>query len=165
MIFKTDGKGTDLNGFLDRGSHLQGELAFETTFRIDGRFNGHVKSSGDLIVGESGEVEGQIEVGQIFVSGNVRGTVEAQKKVEITPTGKVYADLTTPSLVVGNGAIFEGRCVMVRGGAKPNASSPAKAASGDAAPPSPQGEAEPPSRPGGKESQRSKKGDAAASPS
>ncbi len=64
MIFKSDGKGTDLNGFLDRGSHLQGELAFETTFRIDGRFTGSVRSNGDLIVGEAGEVEGTFEVGQ-----------------------------------------------------------------------------------------------------
>lgn len=114
-MFKSAGKGTDLNGFLDRGSHLQGELAFETTFRIDGTFNGIVKSTGDLIVGEAGEIDGQIEVGQIFISGEVRGSIQAQKKVEITPTGKVYADLTTPSLVVGSGAHFEGRCVMTRG--------------------------------------------------
>lgn len=163
MIFKSDGKGTDLNGFLDRGSHLQGELAFETTFRIDGRFNGRVKSSGDLIVGESGEVEGEIEVGQIFVSGNVRGTVVAQKKVEITPTGKVYADLTTPSLVVGNGAQFEGRCVMVRAGAAPTSST--KGVSEASAVPAPAGEAEPPARPGGKESPRARKGEGTALPS
>jgi cytoskeletal protein CcmA (bactofilin family) len=162
VIFKSDGKGTDLNGFLDRGSYLQGELAFETTFRIDGRFNGHVKSSGDLIVGESGEVEGQIEVGQIFVSGNVRGTVTAQKKVEITPTGKVYADLTTPSLVVGNGALFEGRCVMVRGGAK--GAVPVKAAPEATSETTSTVETETASRPGGKET-RSRKGDSAASPS
>lgn len=114
MIFKSDGKGTDLNGFLDRGSHLRGELTFETTFRIDGRFTGAVKSSGDLIIGEAGEVEGEIEVGQIFVSGTVRGTIATAKKVEITPTGKVFADITTPTLVVGNGALLEGRCVMTR---------------------------------------------------
>lgn len=114
MIFKSDGKGTDLNGFLDRGSHLRGELTFETTFRVDGRFSGTVKSDGDLIIGEAGEVEGEIEVGQIFVSGSVHGTIAAAKKVEITPTGKVFANITTPTLVVGNGALLEGHCVMSR---------------------------------------------------
>jgi cytoskeletal protein CcmA (bactofilin family) len=164
VIFKSDGKGTDLNGFLDRGSHLQGELAFDTTFRIDGRFNGHVKSNGDLIVGESGEVEGEIEVGQIFVSGNVRGTVIAQKKVEITPTGKVYADLTTPSLVVGNGALFEGRCVMVRAGAPSSGTAKGGAEAKPVETPAPEAEAQP-VRAGGKENSRAKKGDAASSPS
>lgn len=134
MIFKSDGKGTDLNGFLDRGSHLQGELAFETTFRIDGRFTGSVRSNGDLIVGEAGEVEGTFEVGQIFISGTVRGAVNAAKKVEITPTGKVFADLETPSLVVGNGALFEGRCAMTRGeGAKRAAAPTAEASEPDGA--------------------------------
>src|SRR5262245_5059077 len=119
MIFKAEGKGSDLNGFLDRGSHLQGELTFEATFRVDGRFNGTVRSQGDLIVGEGGDIEGNFEVGQILISGTVRGTVTALRKVEITATGKVYADLATPSLVIGDGAHFEGRCAMTRAASEP----------------------------------------------
>ena len=63
MIFKSDGKQSDLNGFLDNGSHLQGELRFEASFRVDGKLTGTVESEGDLIVGESGEVEGEVRVG------------------------------------------------------------------------------------------------------
>ena len=154
MIFKSDGKGTDLNGFLDRGSHVQGELAFETTFRIDGHFTGSVKSGGDLIIGEAGEVEGEIEAGQVFVSGTVRGSIVTSKRTEITPTGKVFADLTTPSLVVGNGAIFEGRCIMTRGDG-------AKGAGTHLSPP-PQGESDAASRAAGKDSGRSRKGEPTA---
>ena len=58
MIFKSEGKQSDLNGFLDSGSHVQGELRFQTSFRVDGTFNGSVVSDGDLIVGDGGEVEG-----------------------------------------------------------------------------------------------------------
>ena len=60
MKFKSDGGGkqNDLNGFLDTGSHVEGELRFETAFRVDGKFTGQVNSAGDLIVGEGGEVEG-----------------------------------------------------------------------------------------------------------
>jgi cytoskeletal protein CcmA (bactofilin family) len=119
MIFKAEGKGSDLNGFLDRGSHLQGELAFEATFRVDGRFSGTVKSKGDLIVGEAGDLDGHFEVGQLLISGTVRGTVSALRKIEITSTGKVFADIETPSLIVGDGAHFEGRCSMARGAATP----------------------------------------------
>jgi cytoskeletal protein CcmA (bactofilin family) len=112
MIFKSDGKQSDLNGFLDTGSHINGELRFETTFRVDGKLTGIVRSGGDLVVGEGGEVEGEIEVGQVFVSGVVRGTIRATRRVQITPTGKVFADLETPALIVEDGAVFEGRCAM-----------------------------------------------------
>jgi cytoskeletal protein CcmA (bactofilin family) len=114
MIFKSDGKQSDLNGFLDRGSHLEGKLKFETSFRVDGKLTGNVVSEGDLIVGEGGEVDGDIQVGQVFISGTVRGTVRAAKKVQVSPTGKVFADLDTPTLVVEDGAFFEGRCAMAR---------------------------------------------------
>ncbi len=112
MIFKNEGKQSDLNGFLDTGSHINGELRFETTFRVDGKLTGIVRSGGDLVVGEGGEVEGEIEVGQVFVSGVVRGTIRAARRVQITPTGKVFADLETPALIVEDGALFEGRCAM-----------------------------------------------------
>ena len=46
------GKAGDLNGFLDRGSSFAGELEFEDTMRIDGRFNGKIHSKNELIVGD-----------------------------------------------------------------------------------------------------------------
>jgi len=118
MIFKSDGKASDLNGFLDSGSHLEGELRFEASFRVDGKLTGTVRSEGDLIVGESGEVEGELHVGQVFVSGTIRGTVHASRKIQIAPNGKVFAELDTPTLVIEDGATFEGRCAMSRDGAR-----------------------------------------------
>jgi len=118
MIFKSDGKQSDLNGFLDSGSHLEGELRFEASFRVDGKLTGTVQSEGDLIVGESGEIEGEIQVGQLFVSGTVRGTVHASRRIQIAPSGKIFAELDTPSLVIEDGATFEGRCAMSRDGSR-----------------------------------------------
>jgi cytoskeletal protein CcmA (bactofilin family) len=110
---KTKSQG-DLNGFLDAGSHIQGDLHFEDTFRIDGRLTGKAISNGDLVVGERGQVEAEVHVGRIFVSGTVRGSVKARGRIEITATGRVFADLQTPSLVVEDGAVVHGRCTMVR---------------------------------------------------
>jgi cytoskeletal protein CcmA (bactofilin family) len=111
---KTTAKQGDLNGFLDRGSHLRGELHFETHFRVHGKFSGEVRTEGELIVGEGGEVEGEVRVGQVIVSGIVRGSIQASRRVQITSTGKVFADVDTPSLIVEDGACFEGRCSMTR---------------------------------------------------
>jgi len=115
MMFKGSGAQGDLNGFLDAGSQMEGELRFEDTFRIDGKFNGTIVSKGDLIVGEGGEIEAEVRTRRIFVSGTVRGTVRATERVEVTAIGRVLADIFTPSLAIEDGAFFEGRCSMERG--------------------------------------------------
>jgi len=106
------GKGGELNGFLDRGSSFKGELEFEDTMRIDGRFNGKIMSKNELIVGESATIEGDVHVGSIAISGTVIGKIVAAQRVEIHRNGKVYSDIDTPALVIEEGAIFQGNCTM-----------------------------------------------------
>ena len=105
-------KGGELNGFLDHGSSFKGELEFEDTMRIDGRFNGKILSKNELIVGESAHIDGDIHVGRIAISGTVVGKIVADQRVEIHRNGKVYADVDTPALIIEEGAIFQGNCVM-----------------------------------------------------
>ena len=106
------GKGGELNGFLDRGSSFKGELEFEDTMRIDGRFNGKISSKNELIVGESATIEGDVYVGSIAISGTVLGKIVATQRVEIHRNGKVYSDIDTPALIIEEGAIFQGNCTM-----------------------------------------------------
>src|SRR3954469_18148696 len=107
------GKGSgELNGFLDRGASFKGEMEFEDTMRIDGKFNGRISSKNELIVGESAMIEGDIFVGRIAISGTVVGKIVATQRVEIHRNGKVYSDIDTPALIIEEGAIFQGHCVM-----------------------------------------------------
>ena len=107
------GKGSgELNGFLDSGASFKGELEFEDTMRIDGRFNGKIVSKNELIVGESATIEGDVHVGSIAISGTVIGKIVATQRVEIHRNGKVYSDIDTPALVIEEGAIFQGNCSM-----------------------------------------------------
>ncbi|MDX1500967.1 MAG: polymer-forming cytoskeletal protein [Thermoanaerobaculia bacterium] len=114
MIFKSDRSRGDLNGFVDAGSHLEGTLRFDDTFRVDGRVTGKVLSDGDLVIGERGEVEGELRVGRIFVSGKVRGSIRAAQRVELAAGARLHGDVETPVLVIEEGAFFEGRCSMER---------------------------------------------------
>ena len=102
----------ELNGFLDRGASFKGEMEFEDTMRIDGKFNGKIMSKNELIVGESAHIEGDVFVGRIAISGTVMGKIVATQRVEIHRTGKVYSDIDTPALVIEEGAIFQGNCSM-----------------------------------------------------
>ena len=111
MKARNGGK-SQLNGFLDAGSHLRGELHFEDTFRIDGRLTGKVDSDGDLYVGERGEVQGEVRVGRLFVTGKVDAVISAQR-VEVAAGGQLRGEVSTPCLVIDEGAIFEGQARMV----------------------------------------------------
>jgi cytoskeletal protein CcmA (bactofilin family) len=102
----------ELNGFLDKGSSFKGELEFDDTMRIDGKFNGRITTKNELIVGESAHIDGDIHVGRIAISGTVVGKIVADQRVEIHRNGKVYSDIETPALVIEEGAVFQGNCVM-----------------------------------------------------
>lgn len=112
MIWKNEAGDGELNGFLDRGSRLEGDLNFANSFRVDGQLVGTVTSDGKLIVGDEGEVQGEVHVHQVLVSGTLRGRVRASGRIHLTPSARVYADLETVSLVIEEGAMFEGRCAM-----------------------------------------------------
>jgi cytoskeletal protein CcmA (bactofilin family) len=129
MIFKSDSSASaDLNGFIDRGSVLEGQLRFESQFRVDGKVHGTVTSEGRLIVGEHGEVEAEVHVGELVVSGTVRGTLHIGRRAHLHAGAKVYGDLLTPALIIDDGALFEGKCTMSRKEPAPaKAGAPAKA--------------------------------------
>lgn len=109
---KIRGEGASLNGFLDQGSQVEGELAFEETFRIDGKFEGKIRSGSELILGDSSEVSAEIHVAKVSVNGTLRGSVHASERIEILPKARVFADLETPILRIEEGACFQGSCKM-----------------------------------------------------
>jgi cytoskeletal protein CcmA (bactofilin family) len=109
---KSHGEGATLNGFLDKGSHLKGELSFEETFRIDGKFEGKIPAGSELILGDSAEVDAEIHVDRVSINGSLKGSVRAGERIEIHPRARVTADLHTPVLRIEEGAFFQGSCDM-----------------------------------------------------
>lgn len=102
----------EINTLLGRGSEFEGKLTFEGTVRIDGTLRGEVFSDDVLIVGEGARVEAEVDVGEIIVQGTVVGNIRAKRSIEILTPGRVKGDLTTPSLQIDKGVIFEGRSFM-----------------------------------------------------
>ena len=101
-----------LNGFVDSGCTIRGELEFSSYFRVDGRVEGTVRSRSELVVGEGGVVEGEIEVARCVVGGEVRGTIRAAEQVLLHAGAKVWADIHAPTLVMEDGAFLEGAVTM-----------------------------------------------------
>lgn len=102
----------EINTLLGRGSEFEGKLTFEGTVRIDGKLSGEIFSDDVLVVGEGAEVHAEIDIGEIIVQGTIVGNIRAKRAVEIHAPGKVRGDITTPSLQIDKGVIFEGRSYM-----------------------------------------------------
>ena len=102
----------DLNGFMDEGTEFHGELRFRDTFRIDGRVKGRIVSDNTLIVGESGQVDGEIDCGVVSIRGTVSGRVQGRQRIELLAGSRVQATLVSPKLLIEEGAFFQGDCEM-----------------------------------------------------
>jgi cytoskeletal protein CcmA (bactofilin family) len=102
----------EITTLLGRGSEFEGKLTFEGTVRIDGKLKGEVFSEDVLIIGEGALVEAQIDIGEIIIQGNVVGNIRASRGIEIHAPGRVKGDLTTPSLQIDKGVVFEGCSFM-----------------------------------------------------
>lgn len=99
---------------IDKEATFEGKMTFQGSVVIQGKFKGEVFSDGTLIVGEGGLVEGQVEIGKIFIQGDVRGNIHAKERIEINAPAVVQGDISAPSLIIKEGAVFEGNCSMGR---------------------------------------------------
>lgn len=102
----------DARAYLDKGSKISGKLFFEGPVRIDGQVDGEISANDSLVIGESAVVTAQVKAAAVVIAGKISGDILAGKRIEIRPTARVFGNLTTPVLVVHDGALFEGHCTM-----------------------------------------------------
>jgi cytoskeletal protein CcmA (bactofilin family) len=109
---RTSGLETDIKAFLGPGTEFQGTLTFEGTIRIDGKVSGEIVSRDTLIVGEEATVEAEINVGVLVARGRIKGNVRAAERIELHETCELVGNITTPKLMIAEGATFQGSCEM-----------------------------------------------------
>jgi len=104
-----------LSGFVGGGTVVTGEANFKAMMRVDGHLSGRVSSSsGTLIVGANGKVDANIEVAVAVIHGTINGDIIATQRLELGRAAKVNGNIQTPSLIIEQGAVFEGSCKMVQ---------------------------------------------------
>jgi cytoskeletal protein CcmA (bactofilin family) len=97
--------------FLGRNTRFEGRLTFQGAIRIDGAFVGEIDApEGNLIIGEGAQVESEIHVASVIISGDVRGNIVADQKIEVLVPGKVTGNIQAPTVMVQEGVVFSGNC-------------------------------------------------------
>jgi len=82
-------------------------LSLQGKLHVDGVLKGSVQSEGDITIGRSGRIEGDIVARRIVISGKLTGSVHCDC-IEVVASGVVMGDVVSRELVVEKGAHFEG---------------------------------------------------------
>lgn len=116
MFSEKDKKRADsqqMNGFIGKGVTITGKLEFEGSVRIDGKFSGEIDAlNGTLLVGEGAMMEAKAVIDTAVISGEFKGDIEGKSRIELKGPGKMFGNIKTTNLTIGEGVIFEGTCEM-----------------------------------------------------
>lgn len=108
----TTNQAGEIRAFLGDGSKFEGTLVFDDIVRMDGHFQGSITSSDTLIAGETAQIQADIRVGTLILSGKFKGTIEARNKVELRAPAIVEGTIQTPVLVVEEGVVINSSITM-----------------------------------------------------
>ena len=116
MLFKrtrlTTVSGGKIDNVLGANTSYNGLIKSDGNIRIDGVFQGRIETAGNVIVGQTAKVLADIHANTVQVWGAVRGDIIAQGRLEILPSGRVWGDVRVASLLIDEGGLFRGQCVM-----------------------------------------------------
>jgi cytoskeletal protein CcmA (bactofilin family) len=105
---------TEATSIISQNVRIEGDIHGNENLQVFGKLKGTLKVKGDIIVGESGVVEAEIEGLNVTIQGTVIGNVLAREHLEIQATGKMIGDISARSIDIKEGSSFEGRSQMIK---------------------------------------------------
>lgn len=103
---------TSRSNLIGNGTTIKGEIIANGDIRVDGTVIGTMKSTGKIVVGQQGVVDGEMICGSIDISGRVKGIVRVEELTSLKATSRTEAELFTKQLFIEVGALFTGKCDM-----------------------------------------------------
>ncbi|MCP4397533.1 MAG: polymer-forming cytoskeletal protein [bacterium] len=97
---------------IGRGITIKGELIGDEDVKIEGKVEGRVQLTQNLVVGQNGVLEADVQAENINIGGTVTGNIMAKNKVEIIASGTMMGDIKAPKVIVAEGAHFKGNVDM-----------------------------------------------------
>ena len=102
----------DTASLIDRHSMFDGNFRSQRDLRVEGQLKGNVTCEGTLFVSEGATIAATVEAEHITVAGELSGEIRCRGRLQILPSGRVRANVSTGSLVIQEGAIYEGQLEM-----------------------------------------------------
>ena len=109
---KNNGLGKDEVTIISAGVTIEGKISSNGSIRIDGTVNGDVSASGNITIGEHGEINGELNAEVVTIGGKITGTIYAREKLTLEAKSVLKGDLNSKILIVEAGARFDGKSIM-----------------------------------------------------
>jgi len=100
-------------------ANFDGDLVCDGIVKIDGVYQGSIKTVSNVIISEKARVDAHIEAQNVSVSGQAKGSIVAKGRLEILTTGRVWADVTVSSFLLDDGGKLHGALKMFGTGPEP----------------------------------------------
>ena len=97
---------------LGQGASLEGNIVSAGSLRIDGQIKGQINADGDVTLSPQSQVNADIKAENVTVAGRFKGNITVKGSAELTRGGRVDGNITCKTLVVQEGAIFQGQSIM-----------------------------------------------------
>jgi cytoskeletal protein CcmA (bactofilin family) len=94
------------------GTTITGDISCNSDMRIEGTLKGNLVAKGKLVVGNTGEIRGEVSCQNCDVEGLLDGKVTIHELLSLRSTARVVGDINTNKLAIEPGAIFTGTCTM-----------------------------------------------------
>jgi cytoskeletal protein CcmA (bactofilin family) len=102
----------DAASLIDRHSSFDGNFRSQRDLRVEGELKGNVSCDGTLFVSEGATIAATVDAEHVTVAGELTGEIRCRGRLQILPSGRVRASVSTGSLVIQEGAIYEGQLEM-----------------------------------------------------
>jgi len=103
---------TLVNSIIGSGTKFRGDLELQGLLRIDGDFEGNIETDGSILIGREGRASCILEAETIVVGGIIKGNIKATRKVILLSTCIMIGSINTPELIVEEGVILHGHCIV-----------------------------------------------------
>lgn len=97
---------------ISEGTKIVGDIVSEGGFRIEGTIEGTFKTTGKVVVGKSGFIQGTLQCSDADFEGKFSGTLQVSGTLSLKPTAHIEGEVSTGKLAVEPGATFNASCVM-----------------------------------------------------
>ncbi len=118
---------------IEKNTKIKGDIISEADFRIDGKLDGNVKTSGKVVIGKDGYIHGKVQCVNADIEGSFNGELNVSELLSLKASAVIEGNVSVNKLAVEPGATFNASCTMKgKGGLSSSASSHSATSSGTA---------------------------------
>lgn len=100
---------------IEKNTKIKGDITSEADFRIDGKLEGNVKTSGKVVIGKDGYINGKVECVNADIEGKFNGELSVTDLLSLKASAIIEGTVSVSKLAVEPGATFNAACTMGKG--------------------------------------------------